>query len=131
MNTTTTNRSEMKNEMAFTLTKERYKEILATFKAFVKNKDNHPKKDEAYGTKYNFRITLSHFVLYAIIRNQDPAATSHDPENSEKYIDAISSLRSLMRNYKPESVSWGFKTFGEAFGITEAELNELLIAYFK
>ncbi|ELP5902555.1 hypothetical protein QTV49_004595 [Vibrio vulnificus] len=131
MNTTTNNNSKMKNEMAFTLSKERHNEIISSFKAFLKNKDNHPKKDEVYGTKYNFRITLSHFVLYAIIRNQDPAATSHDPENSEKYINAISGLRSLMRNYKPESVSWGFKTFGEAFGITEVELNGVLTSYFK
>ena len=63
MNTTTTNSREMKNEMTFTLTKERYNEVISTFKAFVKNKENHPKKDETYGTKYNFRITLSHFVL--------------------------------------------------------------------
>lgn len=131
MNTTTANNSEMKNEMTFTLTKKRYNEILSTFKAFVNNKDNHPKKDKTYGTKYNFRITLSHFVLYAIIRNQDPAATSHDPENSETYIDAISGIKSLMRNYKPESVSRGFKTFEEAFGVTESELNDLLKVYFS
>lgn len=132
MKNSTVNTQESNVNNTFSLTRDRYLEIVSTFKLFVKNKNNHPKKDERYGTKYNFNIKLVHFVLYAIIRNQDPKKTSHDPEKSEKYEEAIKSLNSLMKGYDESKVNLFYKAkFKDSFGITEEEINGILVEYFK
>lgn len=132
MKNTTINANEIKKTHAHTLSKSRYMEIVETFKAFVKDKKNHPKIDERYGTKYNFRINIEHFILYAILRNKEPSKTSHDPESSEKYMSAMRSLELLSRSYSEERENWYYKdTFAEAFGISELELHELLKEYFS
>lgn len=113
------------------LSKDRFKEVVLSFKSFVKDKNNHPKKDEKYGTKYNFRITLAHFIVYAIIRNQDPSKVSHDPINSEYYSDVMKELKSMVTNYNPDRKSWRYRTFKEAFNISEEELNRVLSNYYN
>lgn len=108
------------------LSKERFKDVVASFKSFVKDKNNHPKKDEQYGTKYNFKITLGHFIVYAIIRNQDPSKTSHNPEGSEKYIDAMRELKSIVSSYRHDREGRGIRSYQEAFNMSEDELVRVL-----
>lgn len=123
MTTTNTNNTNM--------TKERYLQIKANFKAFVKDPANLPYYCETYGTKYDGYTGLIHFALYAILRNKDPKITSHDPENSEKFLDAISDLKSLHMATGKIADHRKYTYVTKPFGITSDELKLALETYFK
>lgn len=123
MTTTSTNNSNM--------TKERYLQIKANFKAFVKDPENRPYYCETYGTKYEGYTSLIHFALYAILRNKDPKITSHDPENSEKFLDAISDLKSIYMTTGNIGDHRKYIYVTKPFGLTSEELKEALSVYFQ
>lgn len=122
-----TNNTETQN---YTMTKERFMEVVANFKAFVKDKANHPTYDKDYGTKYAGKLDINHFILYAILRQKDTAKTSHDPVNSETYLDAMAMFRKWA-NQEGKIQAWNINRITAPFGINEDELKDALVAYFK
>lgn len=53
-----------------------------TFGAYVKAPENRPWYSEEYGTKYPGKVTLLHFMIYAVLRGKDPRKVSHDPSGA-------------------------------------------------
>jgi hypothetical protein len=110
-----------------TMTKERYLQIIATFKSFVKNKKNHPTIDQDYGTKYEGNVRFEHFVLYAMLRNREPAKTTHDV-NCETYISVMEQLKRMANSSVELSKhwSWGWSHLNKGFGLTEEEFRAIV-----
>lgn len=121
-------------EKQFVLSKERHFEIVKTFKEFAKNKENHPYKDQTYGNKIDGKLSFIHYVLYAIIRQKNPDLTSHDPKNSEKYAEIMSSLDQAMHNIKRDGNLSRYSYYNRIasdFGITPEELYAVLNKHFN
>ena len=94
------------------LSKEQFFEMRKTFKAFVKDRSNHPRKDATYGSKIGGNVMFKHFVAYAVLRGKDPALTTHDVE-SESYQDVLRDLR----RYSEGGSDWELERFLLAFGL--------------
>ncbi|ELP6119468.1 hypothetical protein QTV43_000613 [Vibrio vulnificus] len=110
----------MKNE---NMTKERYLEIIANFKAFVNDIANKPYYDKEYGTKHQGNITFAHFVFYALVRGKNPEITTHDVE-SEKYLHVLELLRTMSKpNYRDSQLRHSLRV---AMGLTDEEITSIL-----
>ncbi|MCY9861433.1 hypothetical protein OTK49_02730 [Vibrio coralliirubri] len=114
----------------YTMSKERFAEVVSTFKAFVKDKNNHPTYDKQYGTKYAGKLNIKHYIVYAILRQKDTAKTSHDPIKSGAYLDSIAMFRKWAKEENAIN-AWYLSGITAPFGITEDELKDALSAYFE
>lgn len=63
------------------------------FKVFVSDPANQPTRNH-YGTKFPGKVTLEHFMLWAVLRGKSPACCSHDVKG-ERYVQALAYLTRL------------------------------------
>lgn len=80
------------------------REIRQAFRVFIHSPEAKPYRCARYGTKYPGRSSLLHFVIYALLRRQDPRKCSHDPA-SASFQHAMSQVVSAA----PKS-EWGVGT---------------------
>lgn len=111
-----------------TMTKERYIQITNSFKAFVKDKANHPNVDKKYGTKYGGKISHVHFVVYAMLRGRAPELTTHSIE-AKSFISAIKTLDEMAYCKAPATLQrlklWD--SIRKPFGLTEDEFRQIVL----
>lgn len=114
--------ADARPELPGNLTMDTHAASIRHFRGFVADPANKPSQDPSYGTKHPGRITLLHFMFYAILRGKSPESTSHDPKNSEKYQSALRQLYSLTQGGNEALL----RELHQSFGLTDHHIVDVL-----
>lgn len=101
------------------------KTIAKNFRAHLKTSAVKPKYCKTYGTKYPGSLSLSSFILYAMIRGKSPESCSHDT-TGEKYLESMNKVKSFLSSDSNDKSNSQLINPFIGNGVTEEDIKNIV-----